>query len=109
MVQGNVLDSQTQLPISYVNIGVVGKNMGTVSAPDGSFELNLKGYGNQDSIRFSTLGYEDRTYGIFEIIQKLKGHSKIFLSKTIEELPSLVISGKRMKPRVLGEFPTCTY
>ena len=38
---GKIIDTDTQKGLAYVNIGVVGKNIGTVSAPDGSFRLKL--------------------------------------------------------------------
>ena len=51
--------------LAYVNIGVIGTSIGTVSAPDGTFQLYLKEGINEDQIvRFSHLGYQSKDFTI---------------------------------------------
>lgn len=52
---GRVIDSVTGEPIPYVQIGVEGRNLGTISRDDGTF--SLQGLAD-DSITFSMLGYQ---------------------------------------------------
>jgi hypothetical protein len=58
-VSGQVIDAETQLPLAYVNIGVVGKNMGTISLEEGTFRLGFDDLAPGDTLRFSMIGYED--------------------------------------------------
>jgi hypothetical protein len=58
-ISGQVIDGETELPLSYVNIGVVGKDMGTISLEDGTFQLGFDGLAPGDTLRFSMIGYED--------------------------------------------------
>ena len=58
-VMGKVLDKETGEPIPYVNIGLLGKTIGTVSNEKGAFRLVLpRGRSAPDDlVRFSSLGY----------------------------------------------------
>ena len=51
-----MLDAQSQQPLPYVNIGVVGGMIGTVSNQSGFFALPLKS--KKALVRFSTIGYK---------------------------------------------------
>lgn len=57
---GSVIDAETGQPIPFVNVGVVGRSIGTVSDVDGSFLLELppNRLSGTDLIRVSSLGYE---------------------------------------------------
>ena len=57
---GTVVDDQTAQPIPFVNVGVVGRSIGTVSDVDGTFLLELppQRLSDTDLIRVSSLGYE---------------------------------------------------
>src|SRR5688572_18761373 len=50
---------ENNLPLPYANIGIAGTSTGTVSKPDGTFQLLLPGeITNTDTLRISYLGYE---------------------------------------------------
>jgi hypothetical protein len=57
---GTVVDEKTGQPIPFVNIGVVGRSIGTVSDADGKFQLELppQRLSGTDLIRVSSLGYQ---------------------------------------------------
>lgn len=59
-ITGRVIESSTQLPISFANIGFQGKVIGTVSDADGNFSLEFKigAIKNSDKLLISVLGYE---------------------------------------------------
>jgi CarboxypepD_reg-like domain len=48
--------------VAYVNVGIIGKNVGTVTDPSGNFSLYLDKIYDKDSIRFSMIGYESRSF-----------------------------------------------
>jgi hypothetical protein len=55
---GTVIDAQTKQPLSYVHIGVIGKNVGEISHEQGKFEIDLSKVSTEDELVFSMLGYE---------------------------------------------------
>ena len=58
LFQGNVLDSLSKEALVFVNIRIVGSTLGTSTNLDGRFQLLVK---SGDQIRFSNVGYEDKT------------------------------------------------
>ena len=59
-IQSRVLDLNTREPIPFVNIGILGKNHGTVSDDAGKFSLEVPkaGWSSSDTLRFSAIGYQ---------------------------------------------------
>lgn len=57
-LSGIVLDKTTQQPIEYANIGIAGKNIGTVCNAHGKFELELPNDRLHDYLIVYHLGYE---------------------------------------------------
>jgi CarboxypepD_reg-like domain len=62
--KGKVLSSDTKSEIAFVNVGIIGRNVGTVSDKSGNFSIELDNAYNNDSIRFSMIGYESKTYKV---------------------------------------------
>jgi len=56
-IQGLVFDQQTRQPLAYVNIGIPGESIGTLSNPDGSFTMLVPDRYQNDSLLVSHLGY----------------------------------------------------
>lgn len=54
---GKIIDENGN-PIPYANIGVLKKNVGTLSDPDGSFEIVIPSSLAHDSLLFSSIGFE---------------------------------------------------
>jgi hypothetical protein len=48
--------------IGFVNVGIIGKNVGTVTDQSGNFSIQLDKIYDKDSIRFSMIGYESRSF-----------------------------------------------
>jgi len=59
---GQVLSSETKSGIAYVNVGIIGKNIGTVTNEYGNFTITLDKINNTDSLRFSMIGYESKSF-----------------------------------------------
>ena len=97
-LKGKVLSTSTNTGIGFVNVVIVGKNIGTVSDVDGNFSLEHVNIFDNDSLRFSIIGYESKT---------LSGHQfkedsliKVFLDSKIYKLLEVnVIHKKGRKPR----------
>lgn len=61
-LQGKVVDADTDEPIPFVNIGILGERLGTVSNTRGAFRLSIPSgaMGSEYLLRFSSLGFEAR-------------------------------------------------
>ena len=59
---GQVLSSETKSGIAYVNVGIIGKNIGTVTNEYGNFTITLDKINDKDSLRFSMIGYESKVF-----------------------------------------------
>lgn len=55
---GRVFCATDSVPMSYVHVGIVGKEAGTISGEQGRFGLPAKSSAAGDTLRFSMLGYE---------------------------------------------------
>lgn len=55
---GRVLSGETNNGIGFSSIGIIGTNIGTVSDQNGFFTLNVDESYNNDSLRFSMIGFE---------------------------------------------------
>lgn len=76
IIQGKVIDSVTNTGLSYVNIGVSKKSVGTVSDNNGVFKLKLNEKVTlNDTILFSYIGYETKK----ELISSFKSKNAIIL------------------------------
>ena len=99
---GEMVDENTNEVLAYVNIGVIGKNIGTVSDINGKFSLRIEEKYNADTVRFSMIGYESLEMIVADFKKKLKNNAVVKLKPSITELTEVVISGKDLKEKVLG-------
>jgi hypothetical protein len=99
--KGIVLSSDSKAPIGYVNVGIVGKNVGTVADGSGKFTIELENIYDQDSLRFSMIGYESKSF--------LIGHFKknpvndIFLNPKCYNLQEIQVVYPKTRDIVLGD------
>ena len=99
IISGKVFDANNKAPLAYVNVGIPGKNRGTVTQQDGSFVLAIDKDMYEDSIRFSIAGYQARTVKIGQLLS-------VFLNEKITELKEVVVASRSPKTRRLGNTST---
>jgi hypothetical protein len=63
-LHGTVVDSTSNEKLSYVNIGIRHKNVGTASLRDGTFNLTVPAEYKADTLTFSMVGYQDYSLAI---------------------------------------------
>jgi hypothetical protein len=92
---GILLSADTGKGIGYVNVGVINRNTGTVSAANGKFTINLDNVNENDSLRFSMIGFESKTL----LVRKFKEDttSIFYLYPTCYDFPEVNIYYR--KPR----------
>lgn len=59
-VSGIVQDQNTNEPLPFTTIVILGQSRGTVSNVEGRFILDLQGVADEDTVAFSYVGYETR-------------------------------------------------
>lgn len=103
-IRGVILEQATQQPLPYVNVGVVGQNIGTVSDMEGRFTLEIPNAAKQKTLRFSMLGYEELVFESLD--QYLKNNAaenaRLMLKQEDIQLPDVKIAEKKYKEKILG-------
>ena len=91
---GQVLDSATKEPIPYVNIGVLNKNIGTVSDDEGYFQFEVNAQQNgKDTLRLSMIGFESKTYILSDYLKQ--NPLEIYLSEETTALEEVILTSAR--------------
>lgn len=93
----SIVVSQSKLPIPYMNIGVSGSSLGTVSDFNGKFTLTIPNENLKDTIVFSAIGYTNQRVAIKALI----GDS-LFFKNSIEELKEVQIRPDEVKYKTIG-------
>jgi hypothetical protein len=100
IVKGTVLSKETNTGIGFVNVGIIGRNIGTVSDESGNFSITLDNIYNNDSIRFSMIGYDSKTL----LISHFKEDSlkKIYLTPKYYNLLEVKVTYRKAREITLG-------
>lgn len=99
-ISGQIKNSMTQKPIEYVNIGLMGKEIGTVTNLVGSFTLEIPDHYNNDTLYFSSVGYESK--GI-KVSDYRKNKDKfVFLDEKKYAIEEVSIIPRKFKKKTLG-------
>ena len=101
-VIGTVVNATDGSPIAYANIGIVGRNIGTVSDEKGSFRLLLPGgFSSADAVLvFSSVGYLDLEVPVSDLMDQKTPN--IQLKPYVHEIPEIRISKSEPKEVFYG-------
>ncbi|WP_459210323.1 carboxypeptidase-like regulatory domain-containing protein [Aquimarina rhabdastrellae] len=100
IVKGLVLDEE-QRPLVYANVGVLHKDIGTVTNAQGEFSIYLDAtLHKEDTLKISFLGHQPYKIGL-KSLQKEQLNT-IVLSKEIETLETVILRPKNTKTYTTG-------
>jgi outer membrane cobalamin receptor len=103
IVQGKVMDEQTNEPLPFVNIGIKGLATGTFSDSNGLYHLELsKG---EIVLIISCVGYDKQEKHI-NVDGKKKVFLDILLTPISQELSTFVVSGSKYEQKVENSIST---
>jgi hypothetical protein len=102
--EGFLKDIETNQPLAYVNVGVVGKNIGTVSDVNGKFQLVLDNQLDNEILKISMIGYVNQSFKVKDFKDIITKNNIIYLEKSIASLKEVVIKNKKLKTRILGNI-----
>lgn len=99
-ITGILYNSESRKPIEFANIGIVGKNVGTVTAVNGNFSFYVDSKYDNDTILFSIIGYETRLIKTADL--RKQDENIVLLDEKTYELTEVIIKPKIFKQRTLG-------
>lgn len=94
-----VLSESTAEPVIYASVGVINRNLGTVTDTLGNFSLKIPTEFINDSIRISSVGYLPKTFAVKDINSI---PDTIFLADDIIMLSEVVVKPQRIKHKTAG-------
>lgn len=101
-LRGVIRDRKSNRPLSYVNIGILNKDVGTTTNSKGEYELPLSGSSADDTLRVSMVGYEPIEIYLKDVFEKQKWVLNIRLQERTDQLKEVIITEKKLTTRILG-------
>lgn len=107
ILQGQVVDALTKDPLPFVNIGVLKKELGTVSNEDGFFFLEVPDEYATETLRFSMIGFNVRDFQVADLEAILLSNNTLVLAEQTTFLEEVVlIAEKKWDTRISGNSTT---
>jgi hypothetical protein len=100
-VEGVIIDSATNTPIDFVNIGIIGKDLGTVANNSGYFHLYVQTKFSRDSLTVTRLGYISKSLKISELLKERVNY--IYLIPKNIELGPVQIEANKLTIKTIGK------
>ncbi|MEO1260826.1 MAG: carboxypeptidase-like regulatory domain-containing protein [Bacteroidota bacterium] len=99
---GVVVDEH-RTPLPYVNIGIVGTTVGTVSGPDGTYTLHLsENVAGGDTLRFSMVGHKSCSYSLADFTKGIQTGNRVTLPKAAFNLQEVVVRPRFSNKKLIG-------
>lgn len=106
----NVVNADTGEPLAFVNVGVVGKDVGTVTNETGTCKIALVDSLYNDSLKFSMLGYSPVAFLVRDFVQRAEhDNGLVELKPTSYALREVKVKPRKTKTRVLGRQTESRY
>lgn len=98
-IRGKVTDEAGD-PIAYVNIGIPGTSVGTISGKEGKFQINIPASRKNDTLKFSAIGYQSQFLSVNQAKQKVH----FILREKVYEYDAVTVKGEKAdyKTKKLG-------
>lgn len=101
---GVIKDKKTGKPLEFVNIGIVGKNIGTVCDEHGIFTLNTSLANENDTIKIFQLGYATVSESLKDFLLHYGKDPVIYLRQTTILLKETVVKPKKEVKKIVGNL-----
>lgn len=98
IIKGTVKDQESGQSISYVNMGIVNKNFGTITDENGHYQLTLLKEHLKDTITFQHVSYETKQIPVEDFIL----NPDIFLTGKVATLDEVRITSRKPKQKKIG-------
>lgn len=102
-ISGTIIDEKTKEPVAFVNIGLKGKSIGTVSNEYGRFYLRTTEANELDTLMITVLGYKKIMFSLATYKQKYeKDNARVELTPELYNLSEVTILPKVIINKTLG-------
>ncbi len=95
-----MIDARRLNPVALVNLGIKGRNVGTITKEDGSFRINIPYEHQSDSLTISCVGYYDQNLHIPDLPSD--EIVTIMLKEKTTQLKEVVVTGKKLVEKKYG-------
>ena len=83
-------------PLSYVNVSILNKRVGTSSDLNGRFSFNLEKF-KSDTLLISYLGFKSKKLAVSSILKQPKDFQEVYLVNEFSSIEDVVINVKKKK------------
>lgn len=94
-----VASASTEEPIIYASVGVINRNLGTVTDTAGNFSLNIPVEYVNDSVRISSVGFVAQTFAVKDIHNL---PDTIYLADDVIALKEIVVKPQTIRHKTAG-------
>lgn len=101
----SIKDGSTAEPLEFVNVGIPGKALGTVTDDKGHFVLNVPDSLAGQKIRISMIGYRTVDYGCAQLGQL----REVKLEPVMKDLQEVTVSAHKTKIKIAGNDTRGTF
>lgn len=99
-IKGVIVDASTNKGIPFTSIGIIGKNIGTLSDENGNFEFSFTSALKNDSLKILSIGYKSIQFLVSDFTKETKQTLKLESQAT--QLEEITIKSKKIKYKILG-------
>lgn len=99
-IRGVVLCKAGEQAVAFANIGIVGKNVGTVSDIDGNFNIRIESGFENDTLLFSCIGYAPVKVKISDLSRA--NVNRVYMHESMTALKEVLVKPRRFRTEVLG-------
>ena len=99
LITGKITD-RNKNPLSYVNIGIKGGKIGTISNREGVFTLSLPDEILKDTVTFSCIGFKEQNFAGSDLARQK--NMQLIMTEKVALLNEVTISNAKRKIRKLG-------
>lgn len=100
LLTGHVQAQGSRAAIPFVNIGIRGKNAGTIADENGEFALHIPARLANDTLTFSAIGFREQAVAIAKIAASQQ--QAFLLAENPTALTEVVVLGRTAKTRRIG-------
>ena len=97
---GKISDKYSKNEIEFVEIGILNHEQGTISDIDGKYTIDLANCKDNDTLRFSHVGYRYIDFKVSEYKQKID--KDITLQPKDDYIETIIVDHKKFKQKTLG-------
>lgn len=101
-LQGTLKDAKTGETLPFVNVGIVKRDIGTVSNENGGFKLVVPEGHSKDTLRISMIGYATQDFIVADAAKLLSSNSVLTMKEEATVLKELVVSNRKRGEKLLG-------